>query len=330
MGTRDEVDYWRRFVNRHVRSPIKPELNYKNRKVLSATNVVAGVDMGKRACTSLVAKLDAFAQIEFTGGVVRCTNFPDPLERLRRPNHPSNKRRDNTLLMFPSGKGRVSGATSVVCAITAFHTMRFTQYELGYDCDFKDFRVDNIATSGNLGYPLALATLQQYHDEYGIAWRPKDFPGAVCYALEYKVVNLMFETSELIGVGFKSIKQIPAVDAWLCKMGEPFKDLDTSHQVGKGVQRCIRKQVATANKRRSEVIKDAPIIGQRLLDNITNRGGVHTTQDLKETIEAIDLGNKPSAVGKKRSLDTSDVLLEEAGGDNKRVLDEVEEWEDDL
>lgn len=325
----ERLEFYRRFMGRHVRSPLKPELNYRTRKVLAPTNVVAGMDMGKSAGTGLCAKISAFAQIDFTGGVFRYTLLPDEQERLLHPNHPSNRRRDHTALVFPSSALRMSGATSVVCALAAMHIMRWIQYMLGYPCDFSKFRVDNIATSGNFGHPLSLADLQCQHDETGIAWKPEKFPGAFYYNKEEDVVVLMFDTGEKVAVGLRNVKQVAPLDAHMNKLMAPFVASDNSQQHNLATHRCVMQQVAVAQKRQKRQknsMQDMYTVGRRLHDNINQMGSVNTAQDLDKAFQSTDVVSKPNVIAAhKRSFDST------ADQPGKRVLhtelEEIAEWE---
>lgn len=113
-----------------------------------------------------------------------------------------------TALAFASGNMVVTGSKSTLLARLASRKyVRIFQEKMGIPVMFKDFKVQNVVASANVGFPLKL---QDIADKYGlyVSFTPDLFPGLIFRSINPKLVFLCFRSGKIVITGARNVNDI--------------------------------------------------------------------------------------------------------------------------
>lgn len=112
-----------------------------------------------------------------------------------------------TALAFASGNMVVTGSKSTLeSRLAARKYVRIFQ-KLGIPVMFKNFEVQNIVASANVGFPIKLKDIA---DKFGlyVSFTPDLFPGLIFRSINPKLVFLIFRSGKVVCTGAKSVQDI--------------------------------------------------------------------------------------------------------------------------
>jgi len=120
--------------------------------------------------------------------------FAAVIMRIREPK--------TTALIFASGKMVVTGAKSEDDSKLAARKYARIIQKLGFDAQFKDFKVQNIVGSCDVKFPIRLEGLAYSHGNFS-SYEPELFPGLIYRMVKPKVVLLIFVSGKIVLTGAK-------------------------------------------------------------------------------------------------------------------------------
>ena len=123
-----------------------------------------------------------------------------------------------TALIFSSGKMVCTGAKSEEDSKKASRKYAKIIRSLGFQVDFKDFKVQNIVGSCDVKFQIALSQLNRQiiisdsqnirTNNYICHYEPEIFPGLIYHMLEPEIVLLIFVSGKIVLTGAKQREQI--------------------------------------------------------------------------------------------------------------------------
>ena len=108
-----------------------------------------------------------------------------------------------TALIFSSGKMVVIGAKSEEHSRLAARKFARIVQKLGYEAKFKEFKIQNIVGSCDVGFPIHLDGIQSKHWKFS-SYEPEMFPGLIYKMHKPKVVILIFVSGKIVLTGAKT------------------------------------------------------------------------------------------------------------------------------
>lgn len=120
--------------------------------------------------------------------------FAAVIMRIREPK--------TTALIFASGKMVVTGAKSEDDSKLAARKYARIIQKLGFDAQFKDFKIQNIVGSCDVKFPIRLEGLAYSHGNFS-SYEPELFPGLIYRMVKPKVVLLIFVSGKIVLTGAK-------------------------------------------------------------------------------------------------------------------------------
>jgi len=125
--------------------------------------------------------------------------FAAVIMRIREPK--------TTALIFASGKMVVTGAKSEDDSKLAARKYARIVQKLGFDAQFKDFKIQNIVGSTDVKFPVRLEGLAYSHS-HSSSYEPELFPGLIYRMVKPKVVLLIFVSGKIVLTGAKMREDI--------------------------------------------------------------------------------------------------------------------------
>ena len=108
-----------------------------------------------------------------------------------------------TALLFASGKIVVTGVRSVHNATYAAKKFAYIVEKVGFKPkEFFDFKVQNVAGTADVGFPIRLEGLVYAHSNFA-SYEPELFPGLIYRMLSPNVVFLIFVSGKVVITGGK-------------------------------------------------------------------------------------------------------------------------------
>ena len=141
--------------------------------------------------------------------------------RLREPK--------TTALAFASGNMVCTGAKDELTSMYASRRYVRLLQRHGVPVQFKDFKIQNIVASSNVGHPMKLRQLSEVFGPY-VSYEADLFPGLVFRTTEPKLVFLIFRSGTVVITGAKTREEIGFTFDLLYKnvLVKFFDDNDTS------------------------------------------------------------------------------------------------------
>lgn len=112
-----------------------------------------------------------------------------------------------TSLAFASGNMVVTGSKSTAeSRLAARKYVRIFQ-KLGIPVMFKNFEIQNIVASANVGFPIKLKDIA---DKFGlyVSFTPDLFPGLIFRSINPKLVFLIFRSGKVVCTGARNVQDI--------------------------------------------------------------------------------------------------------------------------
>jgi len=127
--------------------------------------------------------------------------FAAVIMRIREPR--------TTALIFKSGKMIVTGAKTENDSRHAGRIYTTIIQKVGFAAEFRDFKVQNMTATCDVGFPVRLEGLLYAHAAYA-TYEPELFPGLVYRMTDPKVVLLIFVSGKVVVTGAKTDVSIQA------------------------------------------------------------------------------------------------------------------------
>jgi len=125
--------------------------------------------------------------------------FAAVIMRIREPR--------TTALIFSSGKMVCTGAKSeILSKMSARKYGRIIQ-KLGFPVKFKDFKIQNMVGSCDVGFPIRLEGLVLAQGQF-CSYEPELFPGLIYRMVKPKIVLLVFVSGKVVLTGAKERSEI--------------------------------------------------------------------------------------------------------------------------
>eukprot|EP01091_Cochliopodium_minus_P020336 TRINITY_DN8852_c0_g1_i1.p1 TRINITY_DN8852_c0_g1~~TRINITY_DN8852_c0_g1_i1.p1 ORF type:complete len:424 (+),score=103.63 TRINITY_DN8852_c0_g1_i1:22-1272(+) len=115
-----------------------------------------------------------------------------------------------TALIFSSGKVVVTGAKNESESKLACKKFARIVKKLDFPATFKDFKVQNIVASCEVGYKVSLEALNTSEHINSCRFEPELFPGLIYKMIEPKVTLLIFVSGKIVITGAKTKKGVEA------------------------------------------------------------------------------------------------------------------------
>ena len=155
---------------------------------------------------NVVATMNVSCRLDLKDIVTRSRNseynpkrFAAVVMRIREPK--------STALIFQTGKIVITGARSEDNAWIAARKYARILQKLDFPAQFRDFKIQNIVGSCDLGFPIRLEGLANQHSQFS-SYEPELFPGLIYRMNQPKIVILAFVSGKIVLTGAKSNKQI--------------------------------------------------------------------------------------------------------------------------
>lgn len=113
----------------------------------------------------------------------------------------------STALIFSSGKMVCTGAKSETDSKLASRKFARIIQKIGFKVTFKDFKIQNIVASCDVGFPIRLDSLVLQHSNFA-SFEPEIFPGLIYRMVKPKIVLLIFVSGKLVITGGKQREDI--------------------------------------------------------------------------------------------------------------------------
>ncbi|KAG0417845.1 TATA-box-binding protein [Dictyocoela roeselum] len=107
-----------------------------------------------------------------------------------------------TALIFASGKVVITGAKSEQSARMAAQKYNRIISKLGFNTNFKEFKIQNIVSSCDTRFSIRLEGLAFSHANY-CSYEPELFPGLIYRMVKPKIVLLIFVSGKIVLTGAK-------------------------------------------------------------------------------------------------------------------------------
>ncbi|XP_021274938.1 TATA-box-binding protein-like [Herrania umbratica] len=148
-------------------------------------NVVSTVNLG--------CKLDLkFIVLHARNSEYNPKRFAAVIMRIKEPK--------TTALIFSSGKIVCTGAKTEQLSLLAARKFARIIQKLGFDAQFKDFKIQNIVASCDMKFPISLVRLAAFHGKFAI-YEPELFPGLIYRMKSPKVAILVFPSGNIVIAG---------------------------------------------------------------------------------------------------------------------------------
>ena len=155
---------------------------------------------------NVVATMNVSCRLDLKDIVTRSRNseynpkrFAAVVMRIREPK--------STALIFQTGKIVITGARSENNAWIAARKYARILQKLDFPAQFRDFKIQNIVGSCDLGFPIRLEGLANQHSQFS-SYEPELFPGLIYRMNKPKIVILAFVSGKIVLTGAKSNQQI--------------------------------------------------------------------------------------------------------------------------
>ncbi|KAL1822633.1 hypothetical protein ACET3Z_009411 [Daucus carota] len=112
-----------------------------------------------------------------------------------------------TALIFSSGKLVITGAKSEEKARLAARKFARVVEKIGYPVRFREFKIQNMVGSCDLGFPIRLEGISIHHAAFS-SYEPELFPGLVYRMKDPKIVLLVFVSGKIVITGGKRKEEI--------------------------------------------------------------------------------------------------------------------------
>merc|ERR1712130_364375 len=113
----------------------------------------------------------------------------------------------STALIFQTGKIVITGARSEDNAWIAARKYARILQKLDFPAQFRQFKIQNIVGSVDVGFPIRLEGLANRHAQFS-SYEPELFPGLIYRMNSPKIVILVFVSGKIVLTGAKSREQI--------------------------------------------------------------------------------------------------------------------------
>lgn len=151
-------------------------------------NVVSTFSMG--CCVNLKEIVQKARNAEYNP-----RRFSAVILRLREPK--------TTALIFSSGKGVCTGAKDETESKLAARKFARMVQKFGYEATFKNFRIQNLVASVDVGFTIFLEQMKAAERHFNIYYEPEIFPGMLLKVLRPKVTVLIFVSGKVVITGAK-------------------------------------------------------------------------------------------------------------------------------
>lgn len=155
-------------------------------------NVVSTVNLGCKLDLKVIA-------LQARNSEYNPKRFAAVIMRIREPK--------TTALIFSSGKMVCTGAKSEEQSKIAARKYARIIQKLGYQAQFKDFKIQNIVGSVDVKFPIRLEGLAFAHGHFS-SYEPEIFPGLIYRMGSPKIVLLIFVSGKVVLTGAKNRKDI--------------------------------------------------------------------------------------------------------------------------
>ena len=111
----------------------------------------------------------------------------------------------STSLIFSNGKMVCTGTKTEVDSKKACKKFAKSIQKLGFAINFKDFKIQNLVASCDLGFKINLNSMSEYDNnkEGFISYDPELFPGLILRLIKPKIVFLIFVSGKMVLTGAK-------------------------------------------------------------------------------------------------------------------------------
>jgi len=166
------------------------EISEENKPKLQ--NVVSTVNLG---CNLDLKKIMQHAR----NAEYNPKRFAAVIMRIREPK--------TTALIFASGKMVCTGAKSEEESKLAARRYARIIQKIGFQASFKEFKIQNIVGSCDIGFHLKLESLHNAHSKFS-TYEPELFPGLIYRMIQPKIVLLIFVSGKIVLTGAKVREEI--------------------------------------------------------------------------------------------------------------------------
>lgn len=150
-------------------------------------NVVSTVNLGCKLDLKTIA-------LQARNSEYNPKRFAAVIMRIRDPK--------TTALIFSSGKMVCTGAKSEDMSRVAARKYARIIQKLGYEAQFKEFKIQNIVGSVDVKFPIRLEGLAFAHGHFS-SYEPEIFPGLIYRMVKPKIVLLIFVSGKVVLTGAK-------------------------------------------------------------------------------------------------------------------------------
>ncbi|KAJ8606105.1 hypothetical protein CTAYLR_010562 [Chrysophaeum taylorii] len=112
-----------------------------------------------------------------------------------------------TSLLFSTGKMVVTGSKSEMLARTGARKLAAIVKKLGYAPKFSEFKIQNMVSTADVGFPIRLEALAYAHAKFS-SYEPELFPGLIYRLVNPKTVLLIFVSGRLVITGGKALDHL--------------------------------------------------------------------------------------------------------------------------
>lgn len=171
---------------------VRPQVDLAESVGLRVRNVVATCSVGTELDLQTVHK--KMRNAEYSP-----KRFPAAILRIRNPR--------STALAYSSGKMVVLGNTSEAMARTSARLFTAIIKKTGHAVRFRDFKVQNMVGTCDIGFPIRLEKLVYAHAKH-TSYEPELFPGLIYRMQSPKVVILVFVSGKFVVTGAKTLEEM--------------------------------------------------------------------------------------------------------------------------
>jgi transcription initiation factor TFIID TATA-box-binding protein len=155
-------------------------------------NIVATVDLSTRLDLRVIS-------LQARNAEYNPKRFAAVIMRIREPK--------TTALIFASGKMVITGAKSEDDSRLAARKFARVVQKLGFNAQFKDFKIQNVVATCDTKFRIRLEALQGRHGKFS-TYEPELFPGLIYRMMKPKVVMLIFVSGKIVITGAKQREDI--------------------------------------------------------------------------------------------------------------------------
>ncbi|KAF2091818.1 TBP-domain-containing protein [Saccharata proteae CBS 121410] len=168
-------------------APLRTHLRPKLQNIVSTVNLSCLLDLSNIAAHARNAEYNK-------------KRFAALVMRIREPR--------TTALIFASGKMVVTGAKSMEDSRLACRKFARVLQKLGYNAQFKDYKVQNVVASVDMGFMIRMEGLLNSRHRDHVRWEPELFPGMTYRVRQPRVVLLIFVSGKVVLTGAKCKEDI--------------------------------------------------------------------------------------------------------------------------